>query len=213
MIKFSDLVVTGFDAAIRGMRNSWNSHDKSDSPFAFRGEIGPEDLKLMSKLAKLGGSHAKYRRFISVTLDIRAPLYYWKEFDTYKISTVSGSESTMHTLMDRPLTPDDFAHEYVDEDVDARAALSSLINTMNELRDAYLVMKKNGDQEEARRMWYCIVQLLPSSFLQKRTIYLNYETISHMHKDRRHHLLDEWRDGTCKMFIDCLPYAEELIKV
>lgn len=213
MIKFTEMVVDGFDAAIRGMRNSWNSHDKSDSPFAFRGEVGPEDLKLMSKLAKLGGSHAKFRRFITVTLDIRAPLYWWKEFDTYKISTVSNSESTMHTLTDRPLTLDDFAHEYVDGDAESMETLESLINTMNELRDAYLVMKENGDQEEARRMWYCIIQLLPSSFLQRRTIFLNYEVLSHMYKDRHYHRLDEWRDGACKMFIDCLPYAEELIKI
>ena len=213
MIKFTEMVVYGIDAAIRGMRNSWNSHDRSDSPFAFRGEIGPEDLKLMSKLAKLGGSHAKFRRYITVTVDIDAPLYWWKEFDTYKVGTVANSESTMHTITDRPLTLKDFAIEYLEDGTDTIDRFMDVIFHLNDLRDEYLVMRKNGDQEEARMVWYKIIQFLPSSFLQKRTISFNYEVLAHMYKDRKRHRLDEWRDGFCKMFIDCLPYAEELIKI
>ena len=222
MIKFENVEVFGWETAIRGMRNSWNSHEKSDSRMVthynnveeFVGqyyEIGDADLTLMKQLAGAGASHAKYRRYINVTVDITAPLYWWKEFDTYKIGTVANSESTMHTLVNRPLTLEDFAVDYIKEDDDSTAHFLDIVYHINDLRDEYIVLRDSGDDKYARRTWHQIIQFLPSSFLQKRTVQLNYEVLAHIWKDRKNHKLDEWREGFCQEFIKKLPYSEGII--
>lgn len=221
MIKFENIDVFGWEAAIRGMRNSWNSHEKSDSGYVRydpdtrsilgRYIFGPNDLTLMKQLAGAGASHAKYRRYINVTVDITAPLYWWKEFDTYKVGTVANSESTMHTITDRPLTFEDFAIDYVKDEPDLAAHFREFIYRINDLRDEYIILKESGDQKYARRTWYQIIQFLPSSFLQKRTVQLNYEVLAHIWKDRKNHKLDEWREGFCQEFIKKLPYSEGIV--
>ena len=223
MIKFENVEVFGWEAAIRGMRNSWDSHEKSDSGYipmiASWGQdraeqvytVGDADLGLMKRLALAGASHAKYRRYINVTVDITAPLYWWKEFDTYKIGTVANSESTMHTLVNHPLTLEDFAVDYIKEDDDSITHFREFIYRINDLRDEYIVLKESGDDKYARRTWYQIIQFLPSSFLQKRTVQLNYEVLAHIWKDRKNHKLDEWREGFCKEFIQTLPYSEGIV--
>lgn len=220
MIKFEAIEVFGWEAAIRGMRNSWGSHEKSDSKY-YRSEdghcilsnyeVGDADLTLMKQLAGAGASHAKYRRYINVTVDITAPLYWWKEFDTYKVGTVANSESTMHTLVNRPLTLEDFAVDYIKEDDDSIEHFLDIVYHINDLRDEYIVLKDSGDDKYARRTWYQIIQFLPSSFLQKRTVQLNYEVLAHIWKDRKNHKLDEWREGFCKEFIKKLPYSEGIV--
>ena len=223
MIKFENVEVFGWEAAIRGMRNSWDSHEKSDSGYipmiASWGQdraeqfytVGDADYTLMKQLAGAGASHAKYRRYINVTVDITAPLYWWKEFDTYKVGTVANSESTMHTLVNRPLTLEDFAVDYIKEDDDSITHFLDIVYHINDLRDEYIVLKESSDQKYARRTWYQIIQFLPSSFLQKRTVQLNYEVLAHIWKDRKNHKLDEWREGFCKEFIQTLPYSEGII--
>lgn len=223
MIKFENIDVFGWEAAIRGMRNSWDSHEKSDSGYipmiASWGQdraeqvytVGDADLGLMKRLALAGASHAKYRRYINVTVDITAPLYWWKEFDTYKIGTVANSESTMHTLVNRPLTLEDFAVDYIKEDDDSITHFREFIYRINDLRDEYIVLKESGDDKYAHRTWYQIIQFLPSSFLQKRTVQLNYEVLAHIWKDRKNHKLDEWREGFCQEFIKKLPCSEGII--
>ena len=216
MIKFEAIEVFGWEAAIRGMRNSWGSHEKSDSRYIRydpntrcilgRYEIGPNDLALMKQLAGAGASHAKYRRYINVTVDITAPLYWWKEFDTYKVGTVANSESTMHTISKRDLTLDDFSHDHIDDE--ALMTLSRLVYKLNCWRLEYITTEH---PEIRKRIWYKIIQLLPSSFNQRRTVQLNYEVLAHIWKDRKNHKLDEWREGFCKEFIQTLPYSEGII--
>ena len=217
MIKFEAIEVFGWEAAIRGMRNSWGSHEKSDSRKIihynnieeFVGqhyEIGDADLALMKQLAGAGPSHAKYRRYINVTVDITAPLYWWKEFDTYKVGTVANSESTMHTVMRDEFYIEDFSNEYLDEET--LMQLSTFVRKLNYWRKEYLMTEH---PEIRKRIWYKIIQLLPSSFNQKRTVQLNYEVLAHIWKDRKNHKLDEWREGFCKEFIQTLPYSEGII--
>lgn len=216
MIKFEAIEVFGWEAAIRGMRNSWGSHEKSDSEYIRydpdtrcilgRCEIGPNDLTLMKQLAGAGPSHAKYRRYIDVTVDITAPLYWWKEFDTYKVGTVANSESTMHTVMRDEFYIEDFSNEHLDEE--ALDELSRLVYKLNCWRLEYITTEH---PEIRKRIWYRIIQLLPSSFNQKRTVQLNYEVLAHIWKDRKNHKLDEWREGFCKEFIQTLPYSEGII--
>lgn len=216
MIKFEAIEVFGWEAAIRGMRNSWGSHEKSDSKYLQydpdsrcvlgRCEIGPNDLTLMKQLAGAGASHAKYRRYINVTVDITAPLYWWKEFDTYKVGTVANSESTMHTVMRDEFYIEDFSNEYLDEE--ALDDLSHLVYRFNCWRKEYLMTEHPAIK---KRIWYKIIQLLPSSFNQRRTVQLNYEVLAHIWKDRKNHKLDEWREGFCKDFIQTLPYSEGIV--
>lgn len=217
MIKFENIEVFGWEAAIRGMRNSWSSHEKSDSQkivhynnieefVAQHYEIGDADLTLMKQLAGAGPSHAKYRRYINVTVDITAPLYWWKEFDTYKVGTVANSESTMHTVMKDEFYIEDFSNEYLDEE--ALMQLSTFVRKLNYWRKEYLMTEHPAIK---KRIWYRIIQLLPSSFNQKRTVQLNYEVLAHIWKDRKNHKLDEWREGFCKDFIQTLPYSEGII--
>ena len=215
MIKFENIDVFGWEAAIRGMRNSWDSHEKSDSKY-YRSEdghcilsnyeVGNADLTLMKQLAGAGASHAKYRRYINVTVDITAPLYWWKEFDTYKVGTVANSESTMHTVMKEAFNVEDFSNEYLDGE--ALAQLTTFVYKLNCWRKEYLMTEHPAIK---KRIWYRIIQLLPSSFNQRRTVQLNYEVLAHIWKDRKNHKLDEWREGFCKEFIQRLPYSEGII--
>ena len=217
MIKFEAIEVFGWEAAIRGMRNSWGSHEKSDSrkivhynnieEFVCQHyEIGDADYTLMKQLAGAGASHAKYRRYINVTVDITAPLYWWKEFDTYKVGTVANSESTMHTVMKDEFYIEDFSNEHLDDE--ALMTLSRLVYKLNCWRLEYITTEH---PEIRKRIWYKIIQLLPSSFNQRRTVQLNYEVLAHIWKDRKNHKLDEWREGFCKEFIQTLPYSEGII--
>ena len=218
MIKFENVEVFGWEAAIRGMRNSWGSHEKSDSGYVpmiakwgqDRAEqvytVGDADYDLMKRLALAGPSHAKYRRYINVTVDITAPLYWWKEADTYKVGTVANSESTMHTVMKEAFEMDDFSHEHLDEE--AQNDLSHIVYRLNCWRNEYLMTRH---PEIKKRVWYKIIQILPSSFNQKRTVQLNYEVLAHIWKDRKNHKLDEWKEGFCQNFIQTLPCSEGIV--
>ena len=207
MIKISRINVEGFEPAIRGMRNSHMSWDKSDSDFPDHGyyfEVGDADMELMLKLAKLGGSHAKFRRMIILWCDILAPLYWWKEFDTYKVGTVANSTSTMHSIADHKFTRDDFSCEHMfeaetsgipdHEEQITGIVLNTIISSLNYARDEYIFAKEEGFEKQAKAYWWQMIQLLPSSYNQLRTVMVSYETLAHMHNDRKNHRLDEWRD-------------------
>ena len=232
MIKIENPEVVGWEHAIRGMRNPMNSWERSDSHFHF-GEVlckdcahndknpcgqncldvGPNDHDLMMRLANGGPVHAKYRRMITVYVDITAPLYWWKEFDTYKIGTVANSCSTMHKIAAKEFTLEDFSCEHLT----SRAKdilLKDLIDELNHYRNLYL---NGGDdywadsddedyEPKDKRIWWQMIQLLPSSYNQKRTIMLNYEVLANIYKSRKDHKLDEWREF-CK-WIEELPYSE-----
>ena len=251
--------VTGFEQAIRGMRNPMNSWDKSDSYIQCREydklsddknktylideySVGPNDHELMMKLVKGGPVHAKFRRMIAVYVDITAPLYWWKEFDTYKVGTVANSCSTMHKIAEKLFTIDDFSHEHVIQDwigdhnnaiyykdppenspIKAPMMFSPFdvlrltIAVLNTNREAYLgvseQLKNDMESNEMRRLqklqkeyWWQMIQLLPSSYNQKRTVMLNYEVLAGMYEHRKNHKLDEWKEF-CK-WIEGLPYSE-----
>lgn len=200
MIKIENISVSGWVAAIRGMRNPMNSWDRSDSHGFL---IGEEDRKLMHKLAKAGNEHAKFRRMLNVTMDITAPLYFWKEFDTYKVGTVSNSCSTMHKIHDKEFTLDDFSIEHLY--TNNLEAFGTIISALNEAREVYLQTKEKED-------WWQMIQLLPSSYNQRRTVQLNYEVLNHIYHQRKNHKLDEWREF-CDYILKTLPYSEELIEV
>lgn len=208
MIKIEHTLVYGWEAAIRGMRNPMNSWGKSDSVWRLAdGEvdwdgkvvycIGENDLELMRSLAKAGPVHAKYRRMINVTCDVTAPLYWWKEYDTAKVGTVANSCSTMHKIHEKEFTLDDFSCEHLV--VAPKALLGAICNELNYWRGLFLKYGKKAH-------WWQMIQLLPSSYNQKRTIQVNYEVLAMMYRDRRNHKLDEWRDF-CK-WIESLPYSE-----
>lgn len=212
MITINNEEVMGWEHAVRGMRNPMNSWDRSDSTFDEEGIawIGEKDHERMTNLAKAGSVHAKYRRMIMVYVDVTAPLYFWKEFDTYKVGTVANSCSTMHKIADKEFTLDDFSCEHLitDEKLsdDERymyappiMALETVISHMNHYREQYLKTKNKND-------WWQMIQLLPSSYNQKRTVMLNYEVLANIYEYRRNHKLDEWRDF-CK-WIETLPYSE-----
>ena len=206
MIKIENVEVVGFAAAIRGMRNPMNSWSKSDSCFCpnepcCEGNcsmmIGPNDLDLMKQLRNAGTDHRKFMRMIAVYIDVTAPLYWWKEFDTYKVGTVANSCSTMHKIHEKEFTLEDFSCEHLtpwNETV-----LANLIVELNANRDRYLQTKEKED-------WWQMIQLLPSSYNQKRTVMFNYEVLANMYKSRKDHKLDEWRNF-CS-WIKTLPYSE-----
>lgn len=205
--------VYGAEEAVRGMRNSFNSWDKSDSKHQVDDgdgdyiddyKIGPNDACLMSKLYDGGDSHAKYQRFLIVTCDITAPLYWWKEMDTYKVGTVSNSCSTMHTIMERPFDMSMFAHDQMCEIGDV--ALEDLIIVLNDIRHRWL---ECDDKVVKKQLWYTIIQLLPSSWLQKRTMLMNYQVLSHISSDRRGHRLVEWAEFL--KWVDDLPWSADFI--
>ena len=250
MIKIEKTEVVGWEAAIRGMRNPMNSWDKSDSTFketAFIDvltsddgdttkfpvyfdalDIGPNDHELMMKLRNAGTDHRKFMRMIVVYADITAPLYWWKEFDTYKVGTVANSCSTMHKIHAKEFTLDDFSHEHSmdfaegyseDDDLVVRVSVDSpkkvllhTIESLNYYREMYLHTKVKPMKDESKRAglmkkyWWQMIQLLPSSYNQKRTIMSSYEVLANIYKSRKNHKLDEWVEF-CK-WIESLPYSE-----
>ena len=209
MIKIENTDVFGWESAIRGMRNPLNSWDKSDSHWDLRSDkvepvwfyfIGENDLKLMKNLSKAGNDHAKYLRMIDVTCDITAPLYWWKEFDTYKVGTVANSCSTMHTIHKKEFEWGDFSFEHLLPD-EATEFMKHLISGLNFYRLKYIETKD-------KVYWWQIIQLLPSSYNQKRTVQLNYQVLKNMYFSRRHHKLDEWREFCT--WCETLPYFKEI---
>ena len=239
MIKIENTETFGWEAAIRGMRNPMNSWDKSDSDFVddytyceygdletkYKDDdyvdmsnmyicIGPNDLNLMKRLRNAGTDHRKYLRMITVYCDITAPLYWWKEFDTYKVGTVANSCSTMHKIQANEFTLDDFSHEHIFKDEilypgkNKLAAdiphqlLCRMIDCLNGAREMYLKTKD-------KKYWWQMIQLLPSSYNQKRTVMLNYEVLVNIYKSRKNHKLDEWH-AFCN-WLETLPYSEQLI--
>lgn len=204
MIKIENIDVYGFEAAIRGMRNPMNSWGKSDSEFipwdSSALSIGEADLKLMRNLCKAGSDHRKFMRMINVTMDITAPLYWWKEFDTYKVGTVANSCSTMHKIADKEFTLDDFSHEHLCGM--AIATLDNVIDNLNLERRHYLITKDKD-------CWWQMIQLLPSSYNQRRTVQVNYETLLNIYRARKNHKLDEWVELCSE--IEKLPYFMEII--
>lgn len=211
MIKIENVETYGWEAAIRGMRNPKNSWSKSDSRLwesTNRFEIGESDLALMQTLANAGTDHGKFLRMITVTADITAPLYWFKEYDTYKVGTVANSCSTMHKIADKKFELDDFSHEHLScIDIGGGTGspyrlLRETISMLNECRDLYLETK---DKE----YWWQMIQLLPSSYNQRRTVQLNYAVLRNMYHARKNHKLDCW--VTFCNWIETLPYAKELI--
>jgi len=198
MIKIEHAEVYGWEAAIMGMRNPMNSWKMSDSLMGKdKFFVGKADMDLMKRLVKAGSDHRKFMRFITVTLDITAPLYWWKEYDTYKVGTVANSCSTMHKIHAKEFTLDDFSHEHLC--TVSGYDLMNTMDTLNHFRDLYI---KTKDKE----YWWQMVQLLPSSYNQKRTVLLNYEVLRNMYHARKNHKLDEWHD-LCA-WIESLPYSE-----
>ena len=216
MIKIEKTDVYGWEAAIRGMRNPMNSWDRIDSDFVYDCEmcgsncgeyasctgvcvhIGDNDIDLMKRLANAGAVHAKYRRMITVTCDITAPLYWWKEFDTYKVGTVANSCSTMHKIHAKEFVEEDFSCERLYTPIGG-LAFSMVLDALNSARKNYLTKKDKS-------YWDEMIQLLPSSYNQKRTVQMNYEVLVGMYRDRKNHKLDEWRNF-CD-WIAALPYSE-----
>lgn len=231
MIKLENTEVFGWDAAVRGMRNPMNSWDKSDSEYKTRcsdpgsnGQIwctncgydacnpdwadaeyviGDNDLNLMKKLVKAGSDHSKFMRMINVTVDITAPLYWWKEFDTYKVGTVRNSCSTMHKITAKEFELDDFSHEHLT--CIGKGVLHSVIEHLNKNRQYYLE-EPNGTQNK-KDYWWEIIQLLPSSYNQKATVQVSYAMLRNAYHSRKNHKLDEWSNGFCK-WVESLPYSE-----
>ena len=243
MIKFEKTETYGWEAAIRGMRNPMNSWEKSDSYFLdYDGDmydicgnhapfyggnngngdfIGKEDYKLMTRLHNAGTDHRKFMRMITVYVDITAPLYWWKEFDTYKVGTVANSCSTMHKVHEKEFTLEDFSCEHLvsgwsgkdKNDIDIilpgpAECFENIVIMLNRIRNSYLNALKTESETNlsAKDIWWQIIQLLPSSYNQKRTVMLNYEVLANIYKSRKDHKLDEWRE-LCQ-WIEGLPYSE-----
>ena len=202
MIEIKNTSVMNFETAIRGARNPLNSWNRLDSCFDSEGNfvLGPNDLDLAKRLASAGSDHRKFMRMIFVSVDLNAPLYWWKEFDTYKVGTVANSCSTMHKIHSKPLTREDFSFDKMNEE--SLKMMDSLLEYFESVRQAYLETKDKA-------LWYNMIQLLPSSFNQMRTVTLNYENLRNMYFARRSHKLDEWH-VFCD-WIKSLPYAKELI--
>lgn len=231
MIKIENVETCGWEAAIRGMRNPKNSWAKSDSGICFdtiachtcradrnhcksRMEnkefvVGYDDMNLMTRLRNAGTDHRKFMRMITVYLDITAPLYWWKEFDTYKVGTVANSCSTMHKIADKKFTIDDFSHEHLGYSC---CTENEFDNPMNTLEQVIIVLNGCRDKYIATNnkfWWWQLIQLLPSSYNQRRTIMLNYEVLANIYKSRQNHKLDEWHE-LCA-WIKTLPYSELII--
>lgn len=232
MIKIENVEVMGWDTAIRGMRNPMNSWEKSDSgtcgyphhigcancpehkicnhPFRNDGvfKLGKADYELVMKLVKAGTDHRKFMRMIAVYADITAPLYWWKEYDTYKVGTVANSCSTMHKIAEKEFTLEDFSCEHLD--IRTRKILEEIIKALNDYRTLYINYNPNDFEIKGcpskKDLWWQMIQLLPSSYNQKRTVMLNYEVLANIYKSRKNHKLDEWR--TFCDWIKALPYSE-----
>ena len=246
MIKFENAEVLGWEHAIRGMRNPMNSWDKSDSgycgkdllrncrtcvhrntdyPACYSGfDVGPNDYDLMMRLSNAGTDHRKFMRMIIVYVDVTAPMYWWKEFDTYKVGTVRNSCSTMHKIHEKEFTREDFSHEhlignrdfcweehimvgpnYNDSPIDL---LDIIVDALNVYREKYLVAVKTEPETgfPAKDIWWQMIQLLPSSYNQRATLMLSYEVLANIYKSRKNHKLDEWREFCT--WIESLPYSE-----
>lgn len=226
MLKIANAEVMGWEHAIRGMRNPKNSWDKTDSyPAVDCGkcgkieregicrkedrdctgfycfEVGPNDIDLMTRLRNAGTDHRKFMRMITVYLDITAPLYWWKEFDTYKVGTVANSCSTMHKIHDKRFERKDFSIEHLEncDEEHWMVCMDNVISSLNVAREKYLETKD-------KKYWWQMIQLLPTSYNQKRTVMLNYEVLANIYKSRRNHKLDEWH--TLCEWIESLPYSE-----
>lgn len=208
MITITNTEVFGWEAAIRGMRNPMNSWDKSDSGYEWDSgiyHIGKNDLKLMRTLANAGSDHGKFLRMITVTMDVNAPLYWWKEADTYKVGTVANSCSTMHKIHAKEFTLDDFSHERLFNADSSNCfewyftVLETVISSLNAARHCFLETK-------SKLAWWQMIQLLPSSYNQLRTVQLNYQVLKNMYHSRKNHKLDEWHDF-CD-WIRSLPHSE-----
>ena len=198
MIKIENIDVYGFETAIRGARNPMNSWDRMDSGYNNgKFEIGENDYKLLKNLTIAGPEHRKWNRMVTVTLDITAPLYWWKEYDTYKVGTVANSCSTMHKIQAKEFELDDFSHEHLEEY--PKWLLSEVIVELNENREDF-------NRTKDKDYWWQMIQLLPTSYNQKRTVHLNYEVLGTIYHQRRHHKLDEWVEF-CDT-IKTLPYSE-----
>lgn len=197
MILLENTEVIGFEHAIRGMRNPMNSWHLSDSEFKDGLEIGYKDYELMMKLSEGGPVHAKYRRMIVVYVDITAPLYWWKEMDTNKIGTVSNSCSTMHKIHTKEFLIDDFSHDKLFGS--SVSLLSDIVKQINYFREMF-------NSTKSKEYWWQMIQLLPSSYNQKRTVMLNYEVLANIYKSRRNHKLDEWKEFCA--WIEKLPYSQ-----
>ena len=203
MIDFNRVYVMNLENAIRGARNPMNSWARSDSYYDENGQyiLGENDLSLAKRLRNAGTSeHRKYLRQVMLSVDITAPMYWWKEYDTYKVATVANSTSTMHKIHSKPFEIDDFSHDHLTEN--GLKVLRALVDEMEKIRLEYVETKDKA-------LWYDLIQLLPSSYNQMRTCTLNYETLINIYKSRKHHKLDEWR-SFCE-WIETLPYAKELI--
>ena len=213
MIKIENIDVYGFETAIRGARNPMNSWDRMDSCYNNgEFEIGENDYKLLKNLTIAGPEHRKWNRMVTVTMDITAPLYWWKEYDTYKVGTVANSCSTMHKIQAKKFTLDDFSYDHLYEEENgwiedeygykwccAPTCLETTVNTLNAYRYQY-------NKTKDKKYWWQMIQLLPTSYNQKRTVHLNYEVLGTIYHQRRHHKLDEWH-----VFCDTvktLPYSE-----
>ena len=205
MITIENVDVFGWEASIRGLRSPMNSWDKSDSDthIALVGDIGQNDLELMKSLVKAGTDHSKFMRMINVTLDITAPLYWWTEYDTYKVGTVRNSCSTMHKIAEKEFTLDDFSIEknyfYEDIDVYLHDMFISVVEDCEMLRKKFV---ETGD----KKYWRGLIQLLPESYNQRATVQLNYAVLRNMYHSKKNHKLDEWVQF-CK-WIEQLPYSE-----
>lgn len=238
MIKIEETETYGWKAAIRGMRNPMNSWDKSDSGICYKEVachscnenrnncaynlehdgfvIGDNDMELMHRLCAAGTDHRKFMRMLTVSCDITAPLYWWKEFDTYKVGTVANSCSTMHKIHAKEFTIDDFSHEHLIEEsddfevgvwwgtdgvnrIEPKDILETIIESLNACREAYVKTKD-------KKYWWQMIQLLPSSYNQKRTVMMNYEVLTNIYNSRKNHKLDEWHDF-CD-WIKTLPYSD-----
>ena len=198
MIKIENIDVYGWEAAIRGARNPMNSWDRMDSCYNNgEFEIGENDYKLLKNLTIAGPEHRKWNRMVTATMDITAPLYWWKEYDTYKVGTVANSCSTMHKIQAKKFEMSDFSVEHLD-----RIALGTFKAVIDELN----LDRKLFNETKDKKYWWQMIQLLPTSYNQKRTVYLNYEVLGTIYHQRRHHKLDEWVEF-CNT-IKTLPYSE-----
>ncbi|BDE87887.1 hypothetical protein CE91St42_23450 [Oscillospiraceae bacterium] len=220
MLKIENTEVLGWEHAIRGMRNPLNSWAKSDSEVSIcECEHWPHDVKksfvclgsnnldLMKRLRNAGTDHRKFMRMIVVYVDLTAPLYWWKEFDTYKVGTVANSCSTMHKIAEKEFTLEDFSCEHLEGR--AMNTLEDVVDDLNYYREHYLSMDKQKvphANKKAKELWWQMIQLLPSSYNQRRTVMLNYEVLANIYKSRRNHKLDEWH--TFCDWIEGLPYSE-----